>query len=249
VVAVEDAQVKKKRKPAAKPKAKILVLDDQPIVRIGLAQLINTEPDLEVCAEVGDASEVIKAIENSKPDGAVVALPLNAGIGLQLIKCILRRHPRLRILVFSMHDMSFFAERSLAAGARGYIMKSETPEMIVEAIRRILNGDLGLSEDVAGRMLNKIVAGQLDDSFSGIDRLSDREFEVFHLSGQGLGTRQIAERLYLSVKTIETHGANIKKKLNLKKASEMRQQAIRYLRLLPNMVGARMASRMNPIAY
>ncbi|MHC4600136.1 MAG: response regulator transcription factor [Planctomycetota bacterium] len=240
--------MKKKKKAACVPKSRILIVDDQPILRMGLAHLIRGEPDLEVCGEVGDASEVLDAIEALKPDGAVVALPLNAGIGLQLIKCVHRQHPRLRILVFSMHDMSFFAERSLTAGARGYVMKSETPERILEAIRRILNGDLGLSEDLAGWMLDKIVAGRLGESFSGMDRLSDREFEVFHLMGHGLGTRQIAQRLYLSVKTIETHGANIKKKLGLGKTSEIRQQAIEYVRMLPQLVGARMASRMKPTA-
>jgi DNA-binding NarL/FixJ family response regulator len=238
----------RRRKPAANGKAKILILDDQPIVRIGLIQLINSEPDLEVCAEVGDASEVMEAIKNTKPDGAIVALSLNAGICLQLLKTVLRRHPNLRILVFSMHDMSFFAERSLTAGARGYVMKSDTPARILEAVRRILNGDLGLSEELAERMLDRIVAGQLDESFSGIDRLSDREFEVFHLTGQGLATRQIAKRLYLSVKTIETHGANIKRKLNLKTSSELRQQAIKYLRLLPYMVVDRIAARMTSSA-
>ncbi|MHC5035804.1 MAG: response regulator transcription factor [Planctomycetota bacterium] len=227
----------KKKRNAKRRRAKILIVDDQPIVRIGLVHLLNGEPDLEVCGEVGDASEVFEAIELFHPNAVIVALPLNAGICLHLIKTIHKRVPRLPILVFSAHNEAFFAERSLAAGAKGYILKTETPGRIVEAVRRILNGDLGLSNDLAERMLAKLVTARHEESFSGIDRLSDREYEVFHLVGQGFGTRQIAQRLYLSVKTIESHLAHIKKKLNLKDTSELRQQATQFVRLFPKLSG------------
>jgi DNA-binding NarL/FixJ family response regulator len=209
-------------------KAKVLIVDDHPIVRQGLSELINHEKDLVVCAQAEDATEAMIAIKSVKPDMAVVDISLKEKNGVELIKDIKAQYPNLPILVLSMHDESLYAERALRAGARGYIMKHEATDKVVTGIRAVLDGQVFVSDKMAARMVYKLVGGGAS-SESAIDNLSDRELEVFNLIGKGLGTRQIAEKLYLSIKTIETYRSHIKEKLNLASAGELLQYAIQWV--------------------
>jgi len=218
----------KKNTAKASQKTRILVVDDHPIVRQGLAQLIEEEPDLEVCAQAEDAPEAMSLIKKLGPDFLIIDISLKETSGMELIKDVKAAYPNLPVLALSMHDESLYAERSLRAGARGYVMKSEATVKVVDAIRKILSGRIYVSENVAAKMMNKIVGAQPDVGASAIERLSDRELEVFSLIGQGYGTRKIADRLHLSVKTIETYRAHIKNKLNLTDATELLQYAIRW---------------------
>ena len=210
-------------------KTRILIVDDHPIVRQGLAELVIQESDLEVCGQAEDSYEAIKAIRDLKPDMAIVDITLKETSGLELIKDIHSQHPDLPVLALSMHDETLYAERALRAGAMGYIMKQEATENVIVAIRRILGGEIYVSDRMAGRLVRKLVAGHAETSASQVDSLSDRELEVFCLIGKGHGTRQISERLHLSVKTIETYRAHIKDKLNLADAAELLQYAIQWV--------------------
>jgi DNA-binding NarL/FixJ family response regulator len=207
--------------------AKILIVDDHPLVRTGLAQLISDCPDLEVCGEAADMAEALKQIDASSPDLAIIDLSLAGGSGLDLIEHIKSRDRNILMLVASMHDETLYAERVLAAGARGYINKQEAQESIIQAIRQVLNGKVYLSQHMTERLLSGMVdaIGEKRD----IDSLSNRELQVFELIGQGVTTSQMAEQLNLSVKTIETHQAHIKKKLGLGSAHELNQRAIRWV--------------------
>jgi DNA-binding NarL/FixJ family response regulator len=210
------------------PLTKILVVDDHPIVRQGLAQLIDEEPDLDVYAQAEEAHEAMSIIKHRRPDLVIVDISLKETSGLELIKDIKATYPNLPVLALSMHDESLYAERSLRAGARGYVMKTEATAKVVDAIRKILSGRIYVSDNVAGKMMSKMVGGGPDVGASAIDRLSDRELEVFSLIGQGYSTRKIAQRLHLSIKTIETYRAHIKEKLNLADSTELLQYAIRW---------------------
>ena len=205
---------------------KILIVDDHPLVRAGLAQLIGDCPDLEVCAEAADMAEALKQIDNTNPDLAIIDLSLAGGSGLDLIEHIKSRGRNILMLVASMHDEMLYAERVLAAGARGYINKQEAQESIIRAIRQVLSGKVYLSEAMTERMLS----GMVDTSPEkrDIDSLSNRELQVFELIGQGVPSGQIASQLNLSIKTIETHQAHIKRKLGLGSAHELNQRAIRW---------------------
>jgi DNA-binding NarL/FixJ family response regulator len=207
-------------------KTNILIVDDHPIVRQGLAELINHEEDLAVCGQAEDAHQAIKAVKELKPDMAIVDISLKETSGMELIKDVKAQFPNLPTLALSMHDESLYAERALRAGARGYIMKAEATEKVILAIRTILSGEIYISEKMASKMMQKLVGGNTEISASPVERLSDRELEVFQLIGKGFGTRQISERLYLSIKTIETYRAHIKEKLNLADAAELLQYAI-----------------------
>jgi DNA-binding NarL/FixJ family response regulator len=209
-------------------KTRILIVDDHPIVRQGLTELINQEEDLMVCEQAEDAAEAMGIIKKLKPDMAIVDISLKETSGMELIKDIKVKHPNLVILALSMHDESLYAERALRAGAKGYVMKAEATEKVVTAIRKILSGQIYVSDKMAAKMVRKLVGGGPDVGVSAIERLSDRELEVFRLIGQGFGTRQIAERLHLSIKTIETYREHIKEKLNLADASELLQYAIQW---------------------
>ena len=211
-------------------KTRVLVVDDHPVVRQGLSLLINHEPDLEVCAEAETAADALRAIADSEPDVAIVDLSLKGASGLELIKDIRVRHPRLPVLVLSMSDEKVYAERSLRAGARGYLMKEVATEEVLTALRRVLDGEIYVSKAIASRMLAQLVQGVPADGESPVGRLSDRELEVFGLIGRGLGTSEIARRLHLSPKTIETYRAHIKQKMNLQTATELLQHAIQYVR-------------------
>ena len=220
---------KKQQSETSESKTKIVIVDDHPIVRQGLAELINHEDDLVVCGQAEEAPEAMGVIKAIKPDMVIVDILLKETSGMELIKDIKARYPNLAVLALSMHDESLYAERALRAGAKGYIMKAEATEKVIGAIRKILSGDIYLSEPMAAKLIHKLVGGRTKVGASAIDRLSDRELEVFRLIGQGYGTRQIAEKLHLSVKTIETYRAHIKEKLNLSDAAELLQYAIQWV--------------------
>ena len=205
---------------------RILIVDDHPLVRAGLAQLIGDCPDLEVCAEAADMAEALKQIDSTNPDLAIIDLSLAGGSGLDLIEHIKSRNGNILMLVASMHDEMLYAERVLAAGARGYINKQEAQESIIRAIRQVLSGKVYLSEAMTERMLSGMVDAGPEKR--DIDSLSNRELQVFELIGQGVPSGQIASQLNLSIKTIETHQAHIKQKLGLGSAHELNQRAIRW---------------------
>jgi len=182
-----------------------------------------------VCAEAGDARKAMAAIAEAKPDLGIVDISLQGTNGIELIKNIVAQWPDFPILVLSMHDESLYAERALRAGAKGYLMKQEAPEKLMEALRRILNGQIYVSEKLSNKMMHNAIGGKNREDTSPVANLSDRELEVLQLIGQGHGTRQIAEDLCLSVKTIESHRAHIKEKLTLKTAPEMVRFAVQWV--------------------
>jgi DNA-binding NarL/FixJ family response regulator len=212
-------------RPPEPAKIKVFVVDDHPIVRQGLAQLINREPDLMVCGEAEDARTAIQAMDPLKPDIVIVDVSLNGPDGIDLLKTLRSQDPKLPVLVLSMHDESLYAERALRAGANGYIMKQEATERVLTAIRQILDGAVYVSDRMAQKMVQQFVKGSGVTRRSLIDELTDRELEVFRLIGQGHGTRQIAIELHLSVKTVESYYAHIKEKLSLKNGRELVQRA------------------------
>lgn len=219
--------VKAARGPAEK-KSRIFVVDDHPIVRQGLAMMINREPDLMVCGEAEEGQTALQAIGTQKPDLLIIDISLSGPDGLDLLKNIRARESALPVLILSMHDEAIYAERALRAGANGYIMKQEATEMVLVAVRRILNHEIYVSERVANRMLRHYITGSPSTTESPIAGLSDRELEVFRLIGEGRGTRQIAEELHLSIKTVESYQAHIKEKLSLRNARELVQLAIQW---------------------
>jgi DNA-binding NarL/FixJ family response regulator len=209
--------------------AKVLIVDDHPIVRQGLAKLINEKTDLNVTGEASSPHEALDMIAKQAFDVAVVDLSLEHTSGIELIKDIKVRSPDLPVLVLSMHEESFYAERALRAGAKGYIMKQVAPEQLIGAIRRVLSGQIYLSDKMTTQLLSGAFEHRAETNYSPIERLSDRELEVFELIGQGLTTRQIAKKLHLSVKTIESHRANIKDKMKIVTGTELIQHAIRWV--------------------
>ncbi|MBN2441075.1 MAG: response regulator transcription factor [Spirochaetales bacterium] len=210
-------------------KKRLLIVDDHPIVRQGITRLINYEEELMVCGEAGNAKEALEAVEKEKPDMVIVDISLKGRSGLELIKDLRMRHQELPVLVVSMHDESLYAERVLRAGAKGYIMKQEPPEKVLNAIRQVLSGKIFVSEKMREKMLQRYVLGSSQKNASTVERLSDRELEVFRLIGKGMGTRQIAKELDLSIKTVETYREHIKEKLNLENSSKLLQYAIDWV--------------------
>jgi DNA-binding NarL/FixJ family response regulator len=210
-------------------KRKVLVVDDHPIVREGLAQMINREPDLSVCGAAADMQNAVQLMEALKPDILIVDISLDGPDGLDLLKHIRTQDPGLPVLILSMHDESIYAERALRAGANGYIMKQEATNNVLDALRRILNREVYVSPPIANKMLQQFVGGAgTYKTHSLVNDLSDRELEVLRLIGAGHGTRQIAEELHLSVKTVETHQAHLKEKLVLRNSRELVQYATRW---------------------
>jgi DNA-binding NarL/FixJ family response regulator len=209
-------------------KNRVLVVDDHPIVRQGLALLINREPDLMVCGEAEDARMAMQSIPTAKPDILVVDISLNGPDGLDLLKDVRTRYPGLPVLILSMHDESVYAERALRAGAHGYIMKQEASEKVLLALRRILSNEIYVSERISNRMLQRYIGSPGEGRPSSVADLTDRELEVFRLIGEGHSTRQIAEELHISVKTVESYQAHIKEKLSLRSARELVQHAIQW---------------------
>ncbi|MDB6131755.1 MAG: two component transcriptional regulator, LuxR family [Verrucomicrobiales bacterium] len=208
---------------------RILLVDDHPLLRQGIAQLINQQADLMVCGEADDAQKAVTAIETTKPDLVVLDISLKGSSGIELLKNVKVRFPQLSILMLSMHDETVFAQRALRAGASGYIMKQEPTDKILGALRKVINGEVYVSDRLGARMLTQLVGGKVMAPSSPIEELSDRELEVFSLIGQGHGTRPIAEKLHLSVKTVESHRAHIKEKLHLNSAAELVHHAIQWV--------------------
>ncbi len=210
-------------------KKQILIVDDHPLMRKGLAMIISAEPDLSVCSQASKAEEALEAMEKLKPDMAVIDVSLPGMSGLELTKHILAMKPDMLILVVSRHDEALYAERAIRAGARGYIMKMVAGEEILKAVRRVLNGGIYVSDEINDRLLVGMASGHKQLNQSPLEVLSDRELEVFELTGRGMGTREIAERLYLSVKTVESYRARIKNKLNLSNATELMLHAVQWV--------------------
>ena len=207
-------------------KKTVFIVDDHPLLRQGLALLINRERDLAVCGEAEEAQTAIREITLKKPDILIADISLNGPDGLDLLKNLRTLYPNLPVLILSMHDESIYAERALRARANGYIMKQEATEKVLVAVRRILGGDIYLSDRMANKLLHQYISGASADMNSRLSALSDRELEVFRLIGEGRGTRQIAEKLHLSIKTVETYQAHIKDKLSLHSGRELVQHAI-----------------------
>jgi DNA-binding NarL/FixJ family response regulator len=210
-------------------KTRIYITDDHPLVRRGLAAMINAEPDLEVCGEAEDCATATSEIAKTRPDIVIVDISLKGNSGIELIKNIKAFDPKIVVAVLSMHDESVYALRVLKAGAKAYVMKQDIASKVIEAIRKIRKGQMYVSEKVASQMLNRIVKGQEEESDSPVASLSDRELEVANLIGAGLATREIAQRLHVSVKTVETHRAHIKSKLNLSSATLLVQFCVRWV--------------------
>jgi len=210
------------------PAQRLLIIDDHPMMRNGLAQLIDSEGDLKVSAQADNAGQAIDLVAKQKFDLVLCDISLPDKNGLELIKDIRALRPELPILVVSMHDEMIYAERVLRAGGRGYIMKQEGGEKFIRAIRQVLAGQIFVSDKMSSRILEIFSGGPKKTEDSPVSRLSDREFEVFQLIGHGKGTRDIAEQLHLSVKTVEVHRANIKEKLNLQTATELVRFAVRW---------------------
>lgn len=207
---------------------RVLIVDDHPMMRQGLAQLIDNEPDLKVVAEADTGGQGLDIVVKEKLDLALIDISLPDKNGLELIKDMRSVKPELPILIVSMHDEALYAERVLRAGARGYIMKQEGGMKLLQAIRQVLTGQIYVSDKMSARILETFSGHRTEQSASPVARLSDREFEVFQLIGQGKGTKEIAQHLKLSVKTVEVHRAKIKEKLNLQTATDLVRYAVRW---------------------
>ncbi|MFN7138176.1 MAG: response regulator [Limisphaerales bacterium] len=210
-------------------KHRIFLVDDHPLVREWLAQLIERESDLMVCGEAEDAPEALLKIGELKPNMVIIDITLRNTHGLELIKELQTLKPELPILVLSMHEESLYAERVLRAGARGYITKQEATRKVLTAIRQVLGGQIYLSEKMSAKMLNKLVVGRRDHQAYSIERLTDRELEVFQMIGRGYNTRKIAEELHLGIKTVESYRARIKDKLRLEDGTDLLRHAMQWV--------------------
>jgi DNA-binding NarL/FixJ family response regulator len=212
---------------AAAPR-RVFIVDDHPIVRQGLGQLINHEPDLRVCGEAASVREARAALNQSVPDIVILDLSLHDSDGLELIKDIRSKYRHLPVLVLSMHDETIYAERLLSAGANGYIMKQAAADQLLVALRRVLGGGIYVSENVGASMIERFAANGAKQRSNPIERLSNRELQVLNLIGRGRTTREIANDLNLSVKTVESHRQRIKKKLNLNSSPQLVQFAVNW---------------------
>jgi DNA-binding NarL/FixJ family response regulator len=210
-------------------RARILIVDDHPLVRSGLRLLIDCEPDLTVCGEAANVTDALRLVESEKPDLLIVDLSLKESSGLELIKRIKSKNTDVKMLVSSMFEESLYAERVLSAGALGYVHKQEGMERVIEAIRCVLSGRVWLSTAMSDRMLRRMTISQAPPTQSPVHSLSDRELEVFEQIGRGRSTKDIARQLHLSIKTVETHREKIKAKLDLKSASELNRAAVQWI--------------------
>jgi DNA-binding NarL/FixJ family response regulator len=209
-------------------RARVVIVDSHPIVRRGLSALL-AQADYRVCGEAGDAGTALKVILKEKPGVAIIDIALKNGSGFDLIKTLRRVAPEVRVLVLSIHDETLYAERALRAGAKGYLMKEEEPGCVIAAIERILDGQIHVSEAMAARILDRFAQGPRGADSSPLERLTDRELEVFEHIGHGHTTRQVAERLRISPKTVESYREHIKVKLGLRNASELVQRAVHWV--------------------
>lgn len=210
-------------------KTRVYIADDHALVRRGLAALINAEPDMEVCGEAEDCATATSDVMRLKPDVVIVDISLRTANGIELIKNIKAIDQKIHVMVLSMHDEAVYAMRVLKAGAKGYVMKQDIANKVLEGIQRIRKGQLFFSEKVTNQVLNRIGSGISADGDSPVSGLSDRELEVVNLIGSGLSTSEIASRLHVSVKTIETHRAHIKTKLNIRTATQLVQFCVRWV--------------------
>jgi DNA-binding NarL/FixJ family response regulator len=209
-------------------KIKVLLVDDHPLVREGLVNLISQQADLQICGEAGNEPQALELIRTVQPHVAIVDISLESGSGIELIKSIKALFPAVMVLVLSMHDESLYAERALRAGARGYIMKREAAKKVIQATRSVLAGQLYVSDKIAALMAEKYIEGRSVATASPIEQLSNRELEVFQLLGLGHNTRQIADHLHVGFKTVQAYYARIKEKLKLANATELLREAIRW---------------------
>ena len=216
------------------PPRRILIVDDHPIVREGFSALLDGAPDLEVTGQAKDFDEAVAALDEADPDLAIVDISLPGKTGLELIGKLKEKKPDIRILVVSMHPESVFAERALKAGAQGYIMKGEATEHLLDGVRRVLEGGIFVTERATQSIIEQLARGSQDAGTSPVKALSKREFEVFHLIGEGKRTAEIAEELYLSPKTVETHRANMIAKLGLTDGAELNYRAIQWVSAGPD---------------
>jgi DNA-binding NarL/FixJ family response regulator len=214
---------------SSQTKAKVLIVEDHPIVRQGVARLLDGDPGFCVCGEADCARQALAAIEEVQPDAAIIDIALPGINGIELIKNIIARWPGLPLLVLSMHDETLYAERALRAGAKGYVMKEEATEDLICALHRILDGQIYVSERLSRRLMHKAINGKPEKDTSPVAVLSDRELEVLQQVGLGHGTRQIAEDLSVSFKTVESHRAHIKEKLHLQTAPELMRFAVQWV--------------------
>jgi DNA-binding NarL/FixJ family response regulator len=210
-------------------KTRIFIVDDHPLLRRGLAELINRESDMVFCGEAEDSPTAMRLIAQIKPDLVIVDISLKGYNGIELIKNIKAFDQKIQVLVLSMHDESIYAMRVLKAGAKAYVMKQEVVDKVMEAIRRIRAGKVFVSERVASRMLDQVVVGGDPSTDSPVDLLSDRELEIVNMIGSGLPTREIAAKLHISIKTVESHRARIKEKLSLQNAIQLVQFCVRWV--------------------
>jgi DNA-binding NarL/FixJ family response regulator len=220
--------LKNKQDKTSEKKMQVLIVDDHPVVRDGLTTIINHEQDLNVCGEAEDAHEALKAVTELKPDVVIVDISLKSSDGIELTKNIKAGNSKLPVIVLSVHDESVYAERALLAGAKAYLMKDAVSENIVNAIRTVLSNEIYVSNTISKKFLHKIARDKKGTTKTPIENLSDREFEVFRLIGEGFKASQIAMQLHLSIKTIETYRSRIKEKLNLPNAAELLQYSIKW---------------------
>ena len=220
--------LKKKQDKTNEKKTQVLIVDDHPVIRDGLVTIINHERDLNVCGQAEDAYIALKAVAELKPDIVVTDISLKSSDGIELTKNIKARYPRLPVIILSVHDESLYAERALLAGAKAYLMKDKVSENIIKAIRTVLTGEIYVSDAISKKFLHKIAGDKAGTAKTPIEKLSDREFEIFRLIGEGLKASQMAKQLHLSIKTIETYRSRIKEKLNLPNASQLLQYSIRW---------------------
>lgn len=212
--------------PGIRSARKVYVVDDHPLVRKGLGAVIDGEPGLELCGSAEDSAEAMAGIQRTDPDLVLVDITLKSGNGIELIKQITAVRPEMKILVSSFHDESIYAERAIQAGAGGYLNKETSTEELIDAMYKVLEGRLALSPEMTESLLQRKLRGEEESTGDAVDRLSDRELEVFELLGEGLSTRRVAERLKLSVKTIDSHRDNIKQKLDIQDANELIRRAV-----------------------
>jgi DNA-binding NarL/FixJ family response regulator len=215
-----------KQVPGGEQKAKVVIVDDHAVVREGLAELINDQPDLVTCGEAQSPPQALKVIADTNPDVVVIDISLIGGDGIELCRQLREKWPDLAILVLSMHDESLYAERVLRAGAMGYVMKQEPQQTVMAAIRRVLAGETYLSEKMASKLLRSLRGSRSPADAAPLQRLSDRELQIFRLIGEGRSVKDIAEALFLSPKTVETHKDHIKQKLNLESSNDLLRYAI-----------------------
>ncbi len=209
---------------------KILIVDDHPLLRQGIRQVIELEEDLRVSGEASTANEAIDMVNRDTPDMVIVDITLAGNVsGIELVKSLNERFPEIRTLVLTMHDESLYAERAIRAGARGYIMKEVASKNIISAIRTIMNDELYLSDAVSKRIIDKLVRGSADTAGISVEQLSNREFEIFQMIGNGFSTKEMARKLNLSIYTVESHKKNIKEKLKLKNSSDLAKYAIQWV--------------------